>query len=264
VDARERFVVAAKEGRALNKHGRRYKPRAIDNIDEVLRVHVEPRLGRRRVTDVRRGDVQEIVDALAPDLSGSRVRAVVNSLRALYRWAQDRDLAQHDPAQRVRLPAMGAKPVERVASPAEFATLLAALTLEDALPYALAGYGMGRRQQVVLLRWQEVDLTAGAIEWGVEWEAAKCAASRRVVPSVQPLHGMLRRAFIAQDAVTERLECALHATRGRRCCRASGWRSGRASAGRRLGFGRSRCRSVGTRRPPDWTPPASPQRCPRC
>lgn len=131
-DARQRFVAAAREGRALNKHGRRYKPCAIDNIDEVLRVHVEPRLGRRRITDVRRGDVQVIVDMLGPELSGSRVRAVVNSLRALYRWAQDRDLAQHDPAQHVRLPAMAAQPVERVASPAEFAALLEALPLEDA------------------------------------------------------------------------------------------------------------------------------------
>jgi integrase len=198
VDARQRFVAAAREGRALNKHGRRYKPRAIDNIEEVLRVHVEPVLGRRRITDTRRGDVQEIVDTLAPELSGSRVRAVVNSLRALYRWAQDRDLAQHDPAQHVRLPAMAAQPVERVASPAEFAALLDALPLEDALPYALAGYGMGRRQQVVLLRWREVDLAVDAIEWGVEWEAAKYEASRRVVPCVPPLNTLLRRAFIAQ------------------------------------------------------------------
>jgi integrase len=197
-DARQRFVAAAREGRALNKHGRRYKPRAIDNLEEVLRVHVEPRLGRRRITDVRRGDVQEIVDMLGPELSGSRVRAIANSVRALYRWAQDRDLAQHDPAQRVRLPAMAAEPVERVASPAEFAGLLAALPLEDALPYALAGYGMGRRQQVLLLRWREVDLTVGAVEWGVEWEAAKYEASRRVVPCVPPLHTMLRRVFIAQ------------------------------------------------------------------
>ena len=52
----------------------------------------------------------------------------------LYRWAQDRDLADHDPAALVRLPAMDAKPIERVASPAEFAELLDALPLDLALP----------------------------------------------------------------------------------------------------------------------------------
>jgi integrase len=197
-DARERFVAAAREGRALNKRGRRYKPRAVDNIDEVLRVHVEPTLGRRRLVDVRRADVLEIVDRMTPAYSGSRIRAVVNGIRSLYSWAQDRELAQHDPAQRVRLPTMAAKPIDRVVSPVEFARLLDALPLDDALPYALAGYGMGRRQQIVLLHWREVDLQVGAIEWGVEWEAAKYEASRRVVPCVPQLHALLRRAFIAQ------------------------------------------------------------------
>jgi integrase len=104
---------------------------------------------------------------------------------------------EHDPAQRVRLPAMAAKPIERVASPAEFAELLAMLPLDDAVPYALAGYGMGRRAQIVRLRWREVALTVGAIEWGVEWEAAKYDASHRVVPCVPPLLALLKRAYIA-------------------------------------------------------------------
>ena len=43
---------------------------------------------------------------------------------------------------------MDATPIERIASPAEFAELLAALSREDALPYALAGYAMGRRAQL--------------------------------------------------------------------------------------------------------------------
>jgi hypothetical protein len=197
-DARERFVAAAREGRALNKHGHRYKPRAIDNVNESLRLHIEPILGQKRLSDIRRGDLQAIADDLAPNLSGSRVRSVVNAVRSLYRWAQDRDLASHDPAALVRLPAMDATPIERVASPVEFASLLAALPLEHALPYALAGYGMGRRAQIVCLRWEEVDLKVGAIEWGVEWEARKYEASRRVVPTVPPLLAMLKRGYLEQ------------------------------------------------------------------
>jgi hypothetical protein len=111
-DARERFVTAAREGRVLNKHGDRYKPRAIGDIEEVLRVHVEPILGAKRMSLIRRGDVQAIVDDLAPKLSGSRVRSIVNAIRSLYRWAQDRDLVDHDPAALVRLPAMDATPVD--------------------------------------------------------------------------------------------------------------------------------------------------------
>jgi integrase len=87
---------------------------------------------------------------------------------------------------------MDATPIERVASPAEFAELLAALPLDTGLPYALAGYGMGRRAQILRLRWTDVDLDVGAIEWGVDWEARKYDASRRVVPTVPPLLALLK------------------------------------------------------------------------
>jgi integrase len=206
-DARARFVAAAREGRALNKHGRRYKPRAIDDIEEVVRVHVEPTLGTKRISTIRRSHVQALVDELAPDLSGSRIRSIVNGLRSIYRWAQDRELTSHDPAALVRLPAMDATPIERVASPSEFAQLLAALEPEDALPYALSGYAMGRRAQIVRLRWPEVDLKVGALEWGVEWEARKYEASRRVVPIVPPLLVLLKRVYLEQGRPKDGLVC---------------------------------------------------------
>jgi len=228
-EARERFVIAARDGKTLNKHGRRYKPRAIDDIDEALRVHVEPSLGGKRLTLVRRGDIQAIVDDLAPRLSGSRVRSIVNAIRSLYRWAQDRDLAAHDPAALVRLPAMNATPIERVASPAEFAQLLAAVPLDIGLPYALAGYGMGRRAQIIRLSWSDVDLDVGAIEWGVEWEARKYEASRRVVPTVPPLLALLKRRYMEQGRPKDELVCPPHAAHATTGLLNSGWLATRAT-----------------------------------
>ena len=227
-EARERFVIAARDGKVLNKHGRRYKPRAIDDIDEALRVHIEPVVGTKRITHIRRGDLQSIVDELAPNLSGSRVRSIANAVRSLYRWAQDRDLADHDPAALLRLPAMDAKPIERVASPAEFAELLDALPLDLALPYALAGYGMGRRAQIIRLRWTDVELEVGAIEWGVEWEARKYEASRRVVPTVPPLLGLLKRGYMEQGRPKEGLVCPPHVPWATSGLLNTGWLSTRA------------------------------------
>ena len=66
---------------------------------------------------------------------------------------------------------MNATRRDRIATPSEFAVLLAALESEDALPYALAGYGMGRRAQIQYLRWRDVGLRLGLIEWGVR---ARC------------------------------------------------------------------------------------------
>jgi integrase len=196
-DAHKRFIAAAREGRALNKHGRRYKQSAWEDIDECLTKHVMPTLGPRRLGDVKRADVQRLVDELTPKLSGSRVRSIVNAIRSLYRWAQDRELVSHDPAALVRLPAMNATARDRVATPREFQALLAALKIEDALPYALAGYAMGRRAQIQRLRWGDVDLKVGVIEWGVELEARKSGAARRVVPTVKPLLTLLKRGWIA-------------------------------------------------------------------
>jgi integrase len=158
-DAYDKFVEAARDGVALNKWRRRYRPRSVEDLESV-RPHLPANLTRRQPNDVKRGDLQALIDKLsAKGLSGSRVRTVINGLRSFYTWAQDHELASHDPAQRVKLPATDAKPRERVATPAEFAALLAALSkqtptereektprtpraaLRDSVPYALAAYG---------------------------------------------------------------------------------------------------------------------------
>ena len=79
--------------------------------------HVIPSFGTKKLGDVRRRDVQRLVDELSPELSGSRVRSVVNAIHSLYRWAQAREIVYHDPASLVQLPAMESQPRDRVASP---------------------------------------------------------------------------------------------------------------------------------------------------
>lgn len=197
-DTIEGFVRAARDGVALNKWGRRYRVRAVQDLESSLN-RLPDWIKRRRLGNIRRGDVQRVIDELvAAGLSGSRVRSVVNALRSLYSWAQDRDLIDNDPAARVRLPAMDATPRERVATPAEFARLLDALKLETALPYALAGYGTARNQEIRRLDWRQVSFDLGAMELAADEEGRKPGGSWRVVPLVRPLRTMLRRAWISQ------------------------------------------------------------------
>jgi len=206
-DARTNFIAAAREGVALNQWGRRYRQRAVQDLESALR-QVPERLARRWLGDVRRGDPQQLVDELTRrGMSGPRVRSVVNALRSLYRWAQDRELVGHNPAELVRLPAMDATPRDRVATPAEFAGLLASLPIADALPYALAGYGTARHQEIRTLDWLHVDLKLGAIELAADEEGRKPGGSWRVVPLVKPLRAMLRRAWIAQGRPTNGKVC---------------------------------------------------------
>jgi integrase len=208
-EAHERFVEAAGAGRALNKKGRRYKQNALRDIDQALVKHVLPALGPQRLVDVRQRHIQQIIDDLTPTLSGSRIRTVVNAIRSLYAWAKQRELVSHDPAAGIRLPALNVKPRERVASPKEFVLLLDALKPDDAMPYAIAGYGWARRAQIQHLRWDEIDLKLGLMELGADEEhASKSDAAHHVVPVVKPLLLMLKQEWLRQGRPSgEQLVC---------------------------------------------------------
>jgi integrase len=213
-DARDKFLEAARSGVALNKWGRRYRRRAVEDLDSALR-HVPDRMARRRLGDVRRSDVQKLVDDLSgAGLSGSRIRSIVNAIRSLYRWAQDRELTSHDPAALVRLPTIDATPRDRVATPAEFTSLLSTLPVEGALPFALAGYATARRQEICVLDWRHVDLKLGALELAADDEGRKPGGSWRIVPLVKPALTLLKRAWIAQGRPKEGKVCPpRHASR---------------------------------------------------
>ncbi len=68
---------------------------------------------------------------------------------------------------------------------------------------------MGRRAEIQHLRWRDVDLDVGIIEWAVEYDARKSASAKRVVPTVKPLLALLHRARDAQPVCSgDLLVCA--------------------------------------------------------
>jgi integrase len=93
---------------------------------------------------------------------------------------------------------MNAAPRDRVASPAELEQLLADLEPDDALPYALAAYATGRRQELRLARWGDVDFDIGVILLGRDDAGRKSAAALRVVPLLRPLRSRLREEWLRQ------------------------------------------------------------------
>jgi site-specific recombinase XerD len=231
-EARPRFLKAAREGVALNKWRRRYRPRAYEDLETALK-HVPDEMARRRLDRVTRGEVQALIDQLsARGLSGSRVGSVVNALRSLYHWAQDRELTSRDPAQRVKLPASNPTVRDRVATPDEFANLLAALAkptpkereeeesrspreaLRDSVPFALAGYGTARRQEIRVLEWSHLNLDLGVMELAGDEEGRKPGGSWRIVPLVAPLLSTLRQEWLAQGRPKKGKVCPQSRRRG--------------------------------------------------
>ena len=110
------FLASATAGRTLNRSGRPYMPSALRDLRGILESHVVPQLGAMHLHEVRRHDVQALVDRLGADgLSESRIRSVVSAVRALYGYAIERDLAPSNPAEALVMPRVE----ERVSGPAQ-------------------------------------------------------------------------------------------------------------------------------------------------
>ncbi len=206
-EAHERFVAAARDGIALNKKGRPYKSSAVVDLDGSL--SKLPRAIRNTdLHELRRGQIQRAVDEFHREgLSGSRIRSIVNALRSLYRWAEDREMAIRDPAAEIRLPAYEPAGSVRVARPAEFAKLLAAIETQDAVPFALAAYGSARAQEIRHLRWEDVDFDKVRVLLGTDEDARKSDAARRSVPMVAPLERILAEEARRQGRPSKGMVC---------------------------------------------------------
>jgi hypothetical protein len=101
----DEFIQAAEDGRARNRSGRSYRPSALRDVRGILRHHVAHELGHRQLRDVRREDVQALVDRLAEEgLSESRIRSVISAVRALYGYGIEHGYVEFSPANGLVVP----------------------------------------------------------------------------------------------------------------------------------------------------------------
>jgi integrase len=202
-DASDRFLAAVRNGTALNKKGKPYKKSTINTLEHALKGRIEQELGALRLDEVRRGHIQMLVDEMVGEkLSGSRVRNVLNALRSLYTYAIARDLAEEFPANHILLPALSETPRDRIATPLEFQELLLALSAPDTVPFALAAYSTARSQEILNLKWTEIDWTSKTIFLAAEEEYAKTAAAKRAFPLIPQLQQILRDEWERQGKPT--------------------------------------------------------------
>lgn len=160
--------------------------------------YVVPALGSTRVSALRRRDVQErLVDELVTrGLSGSRIRGVLNALRAVLRRPLQADELQADPTNRLDLPT-DSRPRDRAANPTEAAALLSALPEEDQALWATAFYAGLRRGELRALRWSDLDDGLSEIHVSRGWDevegeiAPKSEKGARRVPIASALRLIL-------------------------------------------------------------------------
>ena len=100
----DEFVQAAEEGNVRNRQGEPYTREELRELGGALS-YVDAELGLLNVADVRRGDVQGLVDHLgASGLTVERVYDVVDALDALYAFAIQSNIVGFSPIVWLSLP----------------------------------------------------------------------------------------------------------------------------------------------------------------
>jgi integrase len=186
--AADEWLAAAEAGLVRNRSGDPYKPSALRGYEQSLRARILPALGGVKLGDIRRSDVQRLVNRMMADgLGPSTVRNSLMPLRAIYRQALALDEVAVNPTAGVQLPAVRGKR-ERIASPAEAAQLIAALPQRDRAVWATAMYAGLRSGELQALTDELVDLDSNVIRVQWSWDpkegrvAPKSRSGRRTVP----------------------------------------------------------------------------------
>ncbi|MCW2983510.1 MAG: site-specific integrase [Conexibacter sp.] len=202
----EDFYAQAVAGTAMSRSRKPFKAATLRGYVRGW-AKIDPELGAHRLTDLRRGDVQAMVDRWAASgMSPSTIRNSLDPLRVIYRRAIDRELVSVNPTDRLDVPADRDDEPMRFASRDEAARLIAAVPEGERALWATAMYAGLRRGELRALRWTDVDLGAGLIDVQRSWDdsegeqAPKTKGSQRRVPIVPALADALR----AQQTTTKR------------------------------------------------------------
>ena len=198
-EAAEQWLAGAQSGAILTRSGDVYKPSAIRAYEEALRLRVLPELGKARLGELSRVDLQRFVGRLMTlGLGASTVRNTLIPVRAIYRQALAYGEVSVNPTTGLQLPAVRGRR-DRIATPIEAAQLLGAVPDSDRAVWATAMYAGLRRGELSALRWSDIDLEAGLIRIEQAWDviegviAPKSRAGVRSVPVVRLLHAQLVR-----------------------------------------------------------------------
>jgi integrase len=152
-----------------------------------LELHVLDKWGTRKIVDIRRGDVRELLDGL----DGSIPNRILATVRPIFRFALSRDYIEASPVEGIIKPTTDVSR-DRVLSMDEIARIWKGT---GRLGYPLAEYlrvlmlVAQRRSEVAAMRWDSIDLDAATWVLGA---ADTKNAKAHLVPLSPPIVEILR------------------------------------------------------------------------
>lgn len=149
--------------RFVERHCRRVnRPRTAQETERLLRQHVLPRWRGRRLHDITRRDVLDVLDRVVDGGAPIAANRVFSATRKLFNWAVARDIIPSSPCAGVKPPS-AERSRDRVLSDEELRSVWRAAEQVGG-PFGnmvkllmLTGQ---RRDEVAQMQWSEIDLSA--------------------------------------------------------------------------------------------------------
>ncbi len=222
VELRQRVVTTANEtvadliadisdhferGVAPSSNVRVLRPSTLRSCQGYWGREVLPALGKVKVRDLRKGDIEALLQTLRNrDLAPSSIANVFQSVRIVIRVAMDRDIITQDPSA-------GIKVSRKVRSPRKAMAWRDAQARVDALDgwlkvlYGVLAYSGLRIGEALALRWGDIDFENSFIHVQRSWDHKngvfqdpKTAAGNRRIPLINDLRALLEEHLVSEGS----------------------------------------------------------------
>jgi integrase len=156
--------------------------RSLSEQERIINTELLPAWENRKIADITRRDVQDLVDRIADRPAPVMANRVFSWARKMFNFAIDRELIEANPCARIKAPGGKEAARQRVLSDDEIQRFWMALEAETtstaASVFKLQLLTAQRPGEVQAMCWSQLDLTAGW--WTIPGIVAKNGQSHRV------------------------------------------------------------------------------------
>ena len=189
------LVAGMRCGAILDRSGKPYKPKTVRTYEHALENYIYPLLGNRKVSTLRRADVQGVVEEMRGlGAAPSTVHNRLDPLRVIVRRAIDNDELLVDPCARLKMPVVRNNRT-RIEASTTAEALIAALPESEQAFWALALFAGIRRGELRALQVDDVDFEAGLVRVRRGWDDVEGEINPKTFAGARniPMVGELRR-----------------------------------------------------------------------